>query len=66
MKAKENLAAALSEAGLVAMSEKAATGFYADFESPLTFPIMQLVADLTEAGARDLAQRAMDGEFDGE
>lgn len=43
MKAKERLAAALGEAGLVAMSERAARGYYADFESPLTFPITQLV-----------------------
>ncbi len=66
MKAKERLAAALSEAGLVAMSERAATGYYADFESPLATPIMQLVSDLREAGAHDLARRAMEGDFDGE
>lgn len=66
MKAKERLAAALGEAGLVAMSERAARGYYADFESPLTFPITQLVTDLRAAGANELAQRAMDGDFDGE
>lgn len=66
MKAKERLAAALSEAGLVEMSERAAAGYYADFESPLATPIMQLVRDLQAVGAHDLAKRAMEGDFDGE
>lgn len=49
MHTKDKLAAALREVGLDDMADKAATGYYHDFLSPLDFPEMQLVADLAEA-----------------
>lgn len=61
---RERLAAALGEAGLSVMQQRAAAGYYDDFESPLATPIIQLVADLREAGREDLAQRAINGEWD--
>jgi hypothetical protein len=66
MKAAEKLAQALHAEGLFDMEAKAREGYYGDFTSPLATPIMQLVKDLQAKGARALAERAMDGEFDGE
>jgi hypothetical protein len=66
MKAAEKLAQALHAEGLFAMEEKALAGYYGDFTSPLSAPITQLVKDLLAKGKRKLAERAMDGEFDGE
>jgi hypothetical protein len=66
MKASEKLAQALHAAGLLEMEAKAREGYYGDFTSPLATPIMQLVKDLQDKGATDLANRAMEGEFDGE
>lgn len=61
----ERLADALTEAGApVAMVLKARTGYYDDFKSPLTFPEMQLLADVREAGLESFAERVIDGEFD--
>ena len=62
---KERLAQELHGAGLLEMEKKARAGHYDDYESPLVTPCIQLVADLTAAGRRDLAERAMDGEWDG-
>lgn len=72
MHTKDKLAAALREVGLVEMADKAATGYYHDFLSPLDFPEMQLEADLR--AARDkydqtgeieaLRQRHLNGDFD--
>lgn len=67
MHTKDNLAAALSNAGLADMATKASEGYYHDYLSPLTLPCQQLVADLHRVGtpeARALAVRAMNGEFD--
>jgi hypothetical protein len=67
MHTKDFLALELRKAGLHAMADKAATGYYHDFESPLDFPEMQLDADLTLAGTPEaLALRARhhNGEFD--
>ena len=61
---KERLAAALGEAGLSVMQQRAAAGYYDDFESPLATPIIQLVTDLRAAGREDLAKLAMNGEWD--
>jgi len=47
------------------MAAKARTGYYDDFESPLATPITQLVTDLRKAGQEKLAQRAINGDFDG-
>jgi hypothetical protein len=58
------------------MIEKAVSGHYHDYLSPLTFPEIQLVADLRELASlpatpaasrpllRDMAQRVIDGDFD--
>jgi hypothetical protein len=62
----EKLAAALMEAGApINMIEKAISGFYGDFTSPLAFPILELVTDAMALGLTDIADRARDGEFDG-
>lgn len=64
MRTKERLAAVLGDAGLGTMQQKAAAGYYDDFESPLATPIVQLVTDLRMEGRDDLAARAMNGEWD--
>jgi hypothetical protein len=64
---KDILAEELRKAGLNAMADKAATGYYHDFLSPLDFPEMQLDADLVAAGtqaALALRKRHHNGEFD--
>jgi hypothetical protein len=64
---KDFLAQELRKAGLDAMADKAVTGYYHDFESPLDFPEMQLDVDLSLAGTPEaLALRARhhNGEFD--
>ncbi|MGC0395917.1 MULTISPECIES: hypothetical protein [Bradyrhizobium] len=75
---KDKLAAALREVGLAKMADKAATGYYHDFLSPLDLPEIQLMRDLAlaadDAGkANDatrfceivaLRDRAMNGDFD--
>lgn len=66
MKASERLAQALHAKGLFDMEDKARDGYYGDFTSPLAMPINQLVSDLCDAGADDLAEQAKEGEFDGE
>jgi hypothetical protein len=52
------LAEALRKVGLTDMADKAATGYYHDFLSPLDLPEIQLVNDLAEASmgnpAKDL------------
>ena len=73
MHTKDKLAEALREVGLDAMADKAATGWYHDFLSPLDLPEMQLANDLAMA-ARDnesrraeilaLRGRVIDGDFD--
>jgi hypothetical protein len=67
MSSKEKLAAALREVGLEHMALEAEDGYYDDFESPLAMPINQLVLNLRARGKRyyALAQRAIEGEFDG-
>lgn len=67
MHTNDILAAELRKIGLDAMAEKAATGYYHDFMSPLDLPEIQLVADLAAAGTPEalaLRVRVMDGEFD--
>ncbi|MBP5971541.1 hypothetical protein HW132_02005 [Brasilonema sp. CT11] len=43
---------------------RAKANYYHDYKSDLMAPIVTLVADLRGAGHEDLAQRAVDGEFD--
>jgi hypothetical protein len=67
MHSKDKLAAALREAGLTDMAEKAAGGLYHDFLSPLSAPSVQLASELRAAGtdaARALLKQHMHGEFD--
>lgn len=68
MSTKERLAAALREIGLTTLAEEAARGVYDDYESPMAFPLINLVHRLGEAGTAEaavLAQRVKDGDFDG-
>lgn len=61
------LACALIAAELYDMAERAAAGYYDDFDSPLDMPITTLVADLRQVGtpaALLIAEDAMQGEFD--
>jgi hypothetical protein len=44
--------------------EKARSNAYHEFKTELMFPIRQLVEDLNRAGHKQLAQQAMDGNFD--
>lgn len=67
MHTKDILAAELRKAGLNEMADKAATGHYHDFLSPLNFPDLQLAVDLATAGtpaALALRARHLNGEFD--
>lgn len=65
MRTKQKLAIALNAAKAPQeMIERALNGYYDDFESELEMPCVQLVNDLKEAGLSDLAERAMNGEFD--
>jgi len=64
---KDMLADAMRAADLPEMADKAATGYYHDFLSPLDFPEMQLCDDLAEVktpAAMALRVRVIDGEFD--
>jgi uncharacterized protein (UPF0264 family) len=63
--AKERLVAALTEAGAdQKMIDYAAMGGYDDFESQSATPMMDLVRHARMKGLTDIANRAMDGEFD--
>ena len=67
MHTKDYLAQELRAAGLDAMADKAATGYYHDYLSPLDFPELQLDADLIEANtdaAQKLRVRHHGGAFD--
>jgi hypothetical protein len=64
--ARNRLVSALREAGASQeLIDKADSGYYGDFTSPLATPIAQLVIDANDAGLRGIAARARDGEFDG-
>lgn len=45
---------------------RAKRGYYHDFDTTIATPKVQLVADLNAAGFDDLAQKAMDGDYDDE
>lgn len=67
MHSKDFLAQELRAAGLTEMADKAATGYYHDYLSPLDLPEMELAADLLDAGteaAIKLRRRHLAGEFD--
>lgn len=48
-----------------AMVQKAASGWYDDYESPVGDSIVQLVDDAHAAGLEDIARAAVEGEYDG-
>jgi hypothetical protein len=67
MHTKDILAAALSDAGLPEMAERAAEGYYHDFLSPLVMPEKQLLSELMTIGtsaALTLCERVKQGDFD--
>lgn len=67
MHTKDQLAAALRDAGLDAMADKAATGHWHDYLSPLALPTLDLLAELAKLrtpAAEAVALRVMKGEFD--
>lgn len=62
----EKLAQALEAANAPReMIEKARAKYYDDYLSPLTDNMRQLVADARKHGLKDIADRAIDGDFDG-
>ena len=67
---KDLLAEELRKIGLNEMANKAASGYYHDYLSPLTLPEFQLNIDLLEASmagnkqANELRMRHLNGEFD--
>lgn len=64
---KDILADELRKIGLTEMADKAATGYYHDYLSPLAMPCMQLAQDLQKhhtRAARELLKRHLNGEFD--
>jgi len=72
MHTKDQLAEALRKLGLTEMADKAATGYYHDFLSPLDTPTMQLCDELAKASrgnpAKDLIlslrNDVIDGKYD--
>jgi hypothetical protein len=63
----DRLAIELSKLGLNEMAEKATTGWYHDYMSPLDAPCIQLVNDLSNVGtpeAMELRKRVINGDFD--
>lgn len=67
MHSKDKLARALRDAGLTEMADKAATGYYHDYLSPLALPEIQLDSDLVKAGtpaAEALRMQHHNGDFD--
>jgi hypothetical protein len=65
MATKDRLAKALREARAPeCMVSDALKGRYDDFESPSATPIVLLVQHAQQHGLKDIARRAMDGEFD--
>lgn len=67
MHTKDKLAQALREIGLDKLADKAASGYWHDYLSPLTFPTADIVGRLVALHRPDatrLAEAIMNGEFD--
>jgi hypothetical protein len=75
MHTKDMLAQALRDVGLTDLADRAATGYYHDYLSPLDMPEIELMRDMARAAALEpdvdkakaiiaLRERAKDGEFD--
>jgi hypothetical protein len=65
---KMRLGLALRQIGLDDLAAEAERGMFDDYESPIAFPLINLVHRLGEAATLDaaaLAERVKDGEFDG-
>ena len=63
----ERLARALEELGdprLDEMIKRARQGFYDDYKSPYTFPLLKLKLELQSAGYTWMVNRVIAGEFD--
>jgi hypothetical protein len=66
MKTKEKLANMLKQHDApIAMIEAARLGRYDDFESLSATPMMDLVRDCKQLNLNEIAEMAMNGEFDG-
>ena len=69
MHTKDKLAQELKLVGLTELADKAATGYFDDYLSPLAFPISALMEALhahrSEPPVQALMKRVRDGEFDG-
>jgi hypothetical protein len=61
---KKVLVHALKARGLSELALRAESGEFSDFASKHAAPVLELVKELTKAGAQDLAQRAREGDFD--
>jgi hypothetical protein len=61
----EALAKELEAEGLPQMAAKARVGYYSDFDSTIALPKMTLVDELVALGRHELANRVINGEFDG-
>jgi hypothetical protein len=65
--ATERLAVALETAGApIRMIELARKGWYDDWQSTIATPTIALVEDARRHGLLDIANRAIDGEFEAE
>jgi hypothetical protein len=63
----ERLARALEVLGdsqLTGLVEKARAGFYDEFKSPLPYPQMTLISELSKLGQFGMIKRVADGEFE--
>ena len=66
MKTKDRLAKDLSAAGApLSMVRKAKAGYYDDYETTLAAPQNQLITDCLNVGLGDIAQKAIEGKYDG-
>lgn len=69
---KEKLARAIEEKvgkgvptnHVKALIKRARAGYYDEFDGELATPLIQLVADLRQAGWPEMAQRVINGDFD--
>ena len=64
LRTKEKLAQVLHARGLFDMERAARAGRFDDFESESATPIVDLVTALRATGHEDLANRAIEGEWD--
>lgn len=67
MHTKDKLAQALRDIGLDKLADKAATGYWHDYLSPINFPTTDIVGRLVRLHRPDatkLAEAIMNGEFD--